>query len=194
MKDKLVFATNNQHKLVEVRQILGNSYDILSLKDINCEEDIPETGSTLEENALIKARYVKNNYGYDCFADDTGLEVYALDNAPGIYSARYAGEAKDPKDNMRKLLRELKGKSSRDCHFKTVIALIQGEKEYCFDGIIEGQIIEEERGGEGFGYDPIFVPKGYNETFAELGNDIKNNISHRAEAVKNLKTFLDENI
>lgn len=192
MIKKLVFATNNKHKLDEVRDIIGAEIQILSLEDIKCLDDIPETADTLEGNALLKARYIKQKYGYDCFADDTGLEVQALNNAPGVYSARYAGDAKDSKANMRKVLTELEGKEDRTSQFRTVIALIAGEKEYLFEGVVTGIIIEKERGTAGFGYDPVFVPEGYNETFAELGTDVKNNISHRAEAVKKLKLFLDE--
>ena len=191
MELKLVFATNNEHKLTEVREIAGGSFRVLSLKDIGCFDDIPETADTLEGNALIKAKYVKQKFGFDCFADDTGLEIRALNNAPGVYSARYAGEAKDSKANIRKALSELKGKNDRSARFRTVIALILGEEEYLFEGIIEGLIIDEERGETGFGYDPVFVPQGFVETFAELGLKAKNTISHRAEAVKKLKQFID---
>lgn len=192
MDKKLVFATNNKHKLEEIRAILSRSYQIVSLGEIGCSEDIPETAGTLEGNALLKAQYIKTHYGYDCFADDTGLEVKALNNAPGVYSARYAGESKDPKANMRKVLRELENQSDRSARFRTVIALILGEKEYLFEGIAEGKLIREARGNAGFGYDPIFVPDGYTETFAEMGADMKNTISHRAKAVEKLKEFLDE--
>ena len=191
MELNLVFATNNEHKLTEVREIAGDSFHILSLKDISCFDDIPETADTLEGNALIKAQYVKQKYGYDCFADDTGLEIKALDNAPGVYSARYAGEAKDSKANMRKALDELQNQTDRSARFRTVIALIIGEDEYLFDGIVNGIIIDEARGNTGFGYDPIFVPQGFTETFAELGAEAKNTISHRAEAIKKLKQFID---
>ncbi|MFV0417653.1 MAG: non-canonical purine NTP diphosphatase [Dysgonomonas sp.] len=189
---KLVFATNNAHKLEEVRAVVKNKFEILSLQDINCIEDIAETGTTLEENALIKVRYVKEKYGYDCFGDDTGLEVDALDGAPGVYSARYAGGDHDAKANMRKLLKALDGISDRKARFRSVIALIMDGKEYLFDGKIEGSIIAEEKGSAGFGYDPVFMPNGYTQTFAELGNDIKNNISHRALAVKALCEFLEK--
>ncbi|GHV22478.1 non-canonical purine NTP pyrophosphatase [Bacteroidia bacterium] len=189
---KIVFATNNLHKLQEVREILGKSWNVVSLQDIGCTEDIPETADTLEGNALMKACYIKEHYGYDCFADDTGLEVAALDNAPGVYSARYAGESKDSKANMRKILNELEGKSDRSARFRTVIALLLKNREILFDGIISGTIIEFPRGNTGFGYDPVFVPKGYSETFAEMGNSIKNTISHRALAVEKLKNYLDE--
>lgn len=191
MKKQIVFATNNQHKLEEVRNILDKEYLVLSLTDICCNEDIPETSDTLEGNALLKALFVKENYGYDCFSDDTGLEVEALNNAPGVYSARYAGESKDPEANMLKVLDELEMKENRSARFRTVIALILNDTEYFFEGVINGIIIEEKRGTNGFGYDPIFIPEGYDKTFAELGDKIKNTISHRAEAVNKLKVFLD---
>lgn len=187
---KLVFATNNTHKLDEVRNITGNQVNIVSLSDINCHEDIPETADTLEGNALQKARYIKEKFGYDCFADDTGLEVEALNGAPGIYSARYAGPGHDAEANMNKLLKEMEGKENRKARFRTVIALILDNKEYLFEGIVNGTIIAEKTGSEGFGYDPIFVPENYTETFAEMGNDLKNKISHRAEATKKLTNFL----
>ena len=186
----LVFATNNAHKLEEVRAILGNDFQIASLKEIGCHDDIPETADTLEGNAMQKAQYIKDKFGMDCFADDTGLEVEALNNAPGVFSARYAGPGHDSEANMKKLLHEMEGKENRKARFRTVIALLLDGKEYTFEGIIKGNIIEEKRGDSGFGYDPIFVPEGYDLTFAELGNDIKNNISHRAEAVKKLSAFL----
>ena len=186
----LVFATNNAHKLEEVRAILGNDFQIASLKEIGCYDDIPETADTLEGNAMQKAQYIKEKFGMDCFADDTGLEVEALNNAPGVFSARYAGPGHDSEANMKKLLHEMEGKENRKARFRTVIALLLDGKEYTFEGIVKGNIIEEKRGGSGFGYDPIFVPEGYDLTFAELGNDIKNKISHRAEAVKKLSAFL----
>jgi XTP/dITP diphosphohydrolase len=192
MKRKLVFATNNAHKLEEVRNVVGNSFEILSLQDIGCHDDIEETGKTLEENALIKVRYIKEKYSYDCFGDDTGLEVEALNGAPGVYSARYAGDGHDAKANMKKLLENLNGEANRKAAFRSVIALILDGKEYLFEGRIDGKIIESEKGTAGFGYDPIFQPKGYEQTFAELGNDIKNQISHRALAVKKLCNFLKE--
>jgi len=191
METSLVFATNNEHKLTEVKEIAGDTFRVLSLKDIGCFEDIPETADTLEGNALLKARHVKQKYGYDCFADDTGLEIRALHNAPGVYSARYAGEAKDPKANMNKALSEMQNQTDRSACFRSVIALIIGEKEYLLDGSIEGTIIHEARGNAGFGYDPIFLPQGYTETFAEMGADVKNSISHRAEAIKKLKQLVD---
>ena len=186
----LVFATNNAHKLEEVRAILGNDFQIASLKEIGCYDDIPETADTLEGNAMQKAQYIKEKFGMDCFADDTGLEVEALNNAPGVFSARYAGPGHDSEANMKKLLSEMQGKENRKARFRTVIALLLDGKEYTFEGIVKGNIIEEKRGDSGFGYDPIFVPEGYDLTFAELGNDIKNKISHRAEAVKKLSAFL----
>ncbi|MDR1762699.1 MAG: non-canonical purine NTP diphosphatase [Dysgonamonadaceae bacterium] len=192
MRKKLVFATNNRHKLTEVRDIFGENFEIASLEEAGCFDDIPEDADTLEGNALAKARFVKQNYGCDCFADDTGLEVAALGFAPGVYSARYAGEAKDSAANTAKLLRELGGVDDRSARFRTVIALILGEEEMLFEGQVEGEIIETPRGKQGFGYDPVFVPKGYSETFAELGEEIKNRISHRAEAVRKLKQYLDE--
>lgn len=190
MKHKLVFVTNNRHKLEEVKNVVGENFEIISLKDIGCSEDIEETGITLEENALIKARYIKVKYGYDCFGDDTGLEVEVLDNAPGVYSARYAGDNHDSEANKAKLLREMDGKKNRNARFRTVIALLLNGKEYLFEGNINGLITEEERGNSGFGYDPVFVPDGYQQTFAELGDDIKNTISHRALATNRLCEFL----
>ena len=199
---KIVFATNNKHKLEEIRSILGESIEVLSLKDIGCDVDIPETGTTLEENALQKAQYIYDNYHLSVFADDTGLEVDALNGAPGVYSARYAGgEGHDSVANMTKLLKELGENNNRHARFRTVIALIE-KKDVCpcgctsikeihrFEGIVEGEIIRERRGGEGFGYDPIFQPEGYDKTFAELGMDIKNHISHRARAVEKLAEYL----
>ena len=192
---KLVFATNNKHKLAEVRAILGNKFDILSLSDINCHEDLPETANTLEGNARQKALYINQQYHYDCFADDSGLEVEALQGAPGIYSARYAalegtGEAHDSQANMNRVLRELEHTDNRNAQFHTVICLILDNQEYLFDGIIKGLINREKRGTEGFGYDPIFQPEGYSKTFAELGDDVKNTVSHRAKAVQKLVDFL----
>jgi len=190
MKKKLVVATNNTHKLEEISAILGEEIELLSLKDIQCNADIPETADTLEGNARQKAQYIYNNYGMNCFADDTGLEVEALNGAPGVFSARYAGDGHDSEANMQKLLQELEGKENRKAQFRTAICLIMDGKEYLFEGIVKGKIISEKRGGAGFGYDPIFVPEGYDLTFAELGNDIKNRISHRARAVEKLCTFL----
>ncbi len=190
---ELVFATNNAHKLEEIRAILGDKMHILSLNDINCHEDIPETAETLEGNAALKAEYVFNHYGKDCFADDTGLEVEALNGAPGIYSARYAGgEGHDSEANMTKLLLNMEGKDNRKARFRTAICLIEGGEEHLFEGIVNGEIIGSRRGGEGFGYDPVFVPEGYTETFAEMGNDEKNKISHRARAVEKLCEYLNK--
>ena len=207
---KIVFATNNEHKLSEIRAILGPSFDVVSLADIGCHEDIPETGQTLEENALMKAEYVYNKYHLSCFADDTGLEVEALNGAPGVYSARYAaivpagepaGPSHDSEANMARLLRELANNNNRKARFRTVIALIE-KKDVCpcgctsikvvhkFEGIVNGEITREKSGAEGFGYDPIFRPDGYDKTFAELGVDIKNQISHRARATAKLCEFL----
>lgn len=207
----IVFATNNRHKLEEIRSILGEDFEVLSLSDIGCHEDIPETSDTLEGNAMQKAQYVFDKYGYDCFADDTGLEVEALGGEPGIYSARYAaldGDdsiSHDSEANMAKLLRKLEGIENRKARFRTVIALITNTQHpskatgrpesgnpntHLFEGIVNGTIIHERRGGEGFGYDPIFQPEGYDQTFAELGVEVKNHISHRARAVKKLADYL----
>lgn len=188
---KIVFATNNKHKLEEIREILGENFEIVSLKDIGCDVDIPETGNTLEDNALQKAEYVKQHYGLDCFADDTGLEVDALNGAPGIHSARYAeGTDHDSNANMDKLLKELGNNNNRKARFRTVIALLLNGETHLFEGIVNGKIIYEKHGTEGFGYDPIFVPDGYEHSFAELGMEIKNQISHRARAVNKLADFL----
>ena len=192
MKRKLVVATNNAHKLEEISAILGDEMELLSLKDIQCFDEIPETSDTLEGNARQKAEYIYRNYGMDCFADDTGLEVETLGGAPGVFSARYAGDGHDSEANMQKLLQELKGKENRKAQFRTAICLIMEGKEYQFEGIVKGEIIKEKRGGAGFGYDPIFTPEGLDLTFAELGNEIKNTISHRARAVEALCKFLKE--
>ena len=190
MKQKIVFATNNAHKLEEVAAILGENYEVLSLREIGCEADIPETADTFAGNALQKAHYVKEHFGYDCFADDSGLEVDALDGAPGVYSARYSGGGSE--ENMTKLLHNLTEKSERGAQFRTVIALLIGDDTRLFEGIVRGSIIEERRGEGGFGYDPIFVPEGYDKTFAELGSEVKNRISHRAQAVEKLADYLKE--
>ena len=190
MKQKIVFATNNAHKLEEVAAILGENYEVLSLREIGCEADIPETADTFAGNALQKAHYVKEHFGYDCFADDSGLEVDALDGAPGVYSARYSGGGSE--ENMTKLLHNLTGKSERGAQLRTVIALLIGDDTRLFEGIVRGSIIEERRGEGGFGYDPIFVPEGYDKTFAELGSEVKNRISHRAQAVEKLADYLKE--
>lgn len=189
MKQKIVFATNNAHKLEEVAAMLGSSYEVMSLREIGCTTDIPETADTFAGNALQKAHFVKEHFGYDCFADDSGLEVDALDGAPGVYSARYSGGGSEA--NMDKLLLNLTGKSERSAQFRTVIALVIGEDTQLFEGIVRGTIIEERKGEGGFGYDPIFVPEGYDKTFAELGADVKNRISHRAKAVEKLAKYLN---
>lgn len=190
---KLVFATNNRHKLDEVRAIVGDRVEVLSLNDIGCHDDIPETADTLQGNALIKARYIYEKFGVDCFADDTGLEVEALDGAPGVYSARYAGEECDSEANMKKLLQNLTGKSNRNAQFRTVIALIIKGEEKLFNGIVKGTITEEKRGDSGFGYDPVFVPEGFSESFAQMSGDMKNSISHRYRATLELSNYLKEN-
>lgn len=190
---KLVFATNNKHKLDEVRKITSrHPVEIVSLAEINCFDDIPETADTLEGNALQKVHYIQEKFGLNCFADDTGLEVEALNNAPGVYSARYAGPGHDSEANMKKLLHEMEGMENRNARFRTVIALVWNGKTYTFDGIVNGTITTTKRGENGFGYDPIFIPEGYEQTFAELGNDIKNQISHRAKAVEKLDEFLTQ--
>lgn len=191
---KLVFATNNKHKLAEVRAILGEQFEILSLAEINCFDEIPETADSLQGNAEQKAGWVLEKYGYDCFADDTGLEIEALDGRPGVYSARYAGEGCSFEDNTRKVLEELKGVENRNARFRTVICLkLKGETHF-FEGEVKGRIIEEGRGTMGFGYDPVFVPEGFDKTFAELGDDIKNTISHRYRATRKLVEFLNKTI
>ena len=192
----LVFASNNAHKLEEIRSILGDQYEVKSLKDIGCEVDIPETGNTFRENALQKATYVKEHYGYDCFADDSGLQVEALEGEPGVYSARYAQkngvsfDGNKDQANMDVLLQKMANESNRKACFCTSVALIYQGETHFFDGMVEGKIIQEKRGNQGFGYDPLFIPNGYTQTFAELGNEIKNGISHRARAVAQLAEFL----
>lgn len=192
---KIVFATNNQHKLQEIRDILGSDFEIVSLNDIGCHADIPETGSTLEENAHQKAQYVFDHYHLSCFADDTGLEVESLNGAPGVHSARYAeGTDHNSEANMDKLLRELGDTTHREARFRTVISLLLTEddtySEHLFEGVVTGRIDTEKHGTEGFGYDPLFIPDGYDKSFAQLGEEIKNQISHRARAVKKLEAFL----
>ena len=189
---KLVFASNNKNKIQEIQALVPKTIQIVSLEEIGCTEDIPETAETIEGNAILKANYVTEKYGYDCFADDTGLEVEALNGAPGVYSARYAGEQKDANDNMDKLLSELKDKSNRKANFKTVIALNLNGNQNLFTGIINGKIIEEKIGTNGFGYDPIFVAEGFDKTFAELTMEEKSTISHRGIAVKELILFLQK--
>ena len=186
----LVFATNNPNKLKEVQSLIPNHIELLSLKDIDCNEDIPETQDTIEGNAIQKAQYIKTHYGYDCFADDTGLEVDALNGEPGVYSARYAGRQRNAEDNMNKLLSELKTTTSRKAQFKTVIALHFNGKLHTFTGICKGYITKAKQGDKGFGYDPIFKAEGYTKTFAEITLEEKNKIGHRGKAVRQLIGFL----
>jgi len=188
----LVFATNNAHKAREVEQILGPGFEIKTLKDIGCLEEIEETEPSLEGNALLKARYVKEKYGYDCFSEDTGLEVDALGGAPGVHTARYAGEAKSPEANIALLLKNLEGKISRRARFRTIIALVFDGKETLLEGICEGSIAMTKQGTGGFGYDPVFIPEGFDQSFAELGDAVKNKISHRAIATEKFKKLLTE--
>lgn len=189
---KIVFATNNAHKLSEIRSILGDEYEILSLRDINCDVDIPETASTLEGNAEIKVRYIKEHFGYDCFADDTGLEVDALNGAPGVFSARYAGPENDSLKNMNLLLKNMSDKTDRKARFRTVIALLIDNQLTLMDGVVEGEITLQPQGDNGFGYDPIFSPKGFDVTFAQMDSSIKNKISHRARATEKLIEYLNQ--
>ncbi|MDH7914221.1 non-canonical purine NTP diphosphatase [Winogradskyella sp. SYSU M77433] len=188
---KLVFATNNLNKLKEVQALVPNHIELLSLSDIGCNEDIPETQPTIEGNAIQKAEYIKNNYGYDCFADDTGLEVDALNGEPGVYSARYAGPQRNAEDNMNKLLSALQNKPNRKAQFKTVIALHLNGKLKSFTGICKGEITSEKHGEKGFGYDPIFKAEGYTQTFAEISLEEKNKIGHRGKAVSMLVNYLE---
>jgi XTP/dITP diphosphohydrolase len=190
---KLVFATNNEHKLRELRQILNGEFELLSLNDIGCDEEIPETGTTLESNASQKSFYIWNKFGIDCFADDTGLEISALDNEPGVYSARYAGEKKSSIANMQKVLDKMEDVSDRGARFRCVFSLIIGGKEQQFEGIVEGTILSEKQGEGGFGYDPIFRPNGYFHSFATLSPEEKNRISHRGRAVMKLVDYLKNN-
>ncbi len=190
MLRKFVFATNNEHKLSEVKEISDEKFEILGLKSINCFEDIPEDQDTLEGNAIQKARYISEKYQINCFADDTGLEVDALNGEPGVHSARYAGKGKNSEDNIEKLLNKLGDSPYRAARFRTVVALVLDGKEYFFEGLIEGEIVTERRGTGGFGYDAIFVPEGLNDTFAELPHLIKNAISHRSIAIQKLLYFL----
>lgn len=187
---KLYFATNNIHKLKEVQEVVGDSFQIESMRSLGINEDIPEDQQTLEGNALQKARFLYDRTGESCFADDTGLEVDALNGAPGVYSARYAGEAKNSLDNMALLLKNMSGIQNRKARFRTVIALILDGKEYLFEGVVKGTIAEEPRGTAGFGYDPLFVPDGYSTTFAEMDSEAKNAISHRGRAVEKLAALL----
>lgn len=190
---KIVFATNNTNKIFEIQSMLPKSIEIISLESIGCHEEIPETADTIEGNAIMKANYLTEKYGYDCFADDTGLEVEALGGEPGVYSARYAGEQKSSEDNMDKLLLNLENSTNRNAQFKTVIALNLQGKQYLFTGIAQGEIISEKKGTQGFGYDPIFRPEGYQETFAQLSLETKNAISHRGKATRELIAFLNQN-
>jgi XTP/dITP diphosphohydrolase len=194
MVTKIVFATNNPNKIFEVQNLLGTDYILLSPDKIGCHEDIPETQPTLEGNALEKVRYIFQKYNINCFADDTGLEIEALNGKPGVLSARYAGPSKDPLKNMKKVLKELRGISNRKARFRTIIALILDGKEYCFEGIINGSILDSAHGDKGFGYDPIFKPTGFNFTFAEMNIEDKNKISHRAIAINKLVSFLKTDI
>ncbi|UZD21260.1 non-canonical purine NTP diphosphatase [Algoriphagus halophytocola] len=188
---KICFATNNPKKIEEVKAALGSNFEIVSLQDIGCHEELPETGDTLEYNAFQKARYVKENFGVDCFADDTGLEVDALAGEPGVYSGRYAGEPRSDERNIDLLLKKMEGTELRSARFKTVIALLLDGQEYKFEGIAEGEILPERTGQGGFGYDPVFQPKGYSQSFAEISMAAKNSISHRGKAVQQLITFLN---
>lgn len=192
--NKLVFATNNKYKLEEVKSVVADQFQILNLKDIDCRDELPETAETLEGNALMKAQFLYDKYGLNCFADDTGLEVEALGGRPGVYSARYAGAENDAQKNMDKLLGELQATINRKARFRTVVALIEQGKPTYFEGVVEGQITEQKSGNTGFGYDPIFIPNGYTQTFAELGDDIKNKISHRALAIQKLSEYLKQEI
>ena len=189
---KLVFASNNKNKIKEIQQLLPDTIELLSLEAIGCHEEIPETADTIEGNAILKANYVTQKYGYDCFADDTGLEVEALNGAPGVYSARYAGMQRNAEDNMNLLLENLKNQDNRTAQFKTVIALNINGKQQLFTGIAKGEITLEKSGNQGFGYDPVFQPEGYQETFADLDLEIKNQISHRGKATQLLISYLTE--
>lgn len=190
---QLVFATNNKNKILEVQQMLPSTIEIISLESIGCFEDIPETAATIEENAILKANYVTEKYGYDCFADDTGLEVEALDGEPGVFSARYAGEQCNDDDNMNKLLDALSDKTNRNAQFKTIIALNLNGKQHLFTGIAKGKITLNKTGNQGFGYDPIFQPEGFSKTFAQLSLEEKSQISHRGKAMRQLIAFLKNN-
>jgi XTP/dITP diphosphohydrolase len=191
-KIQLVFATHNQHKLKEVQALLPNFIELLSLTDIKCFDEIPETATTLEGNAILKANFVTQQFQMNCFADDTGLEVKSLDGNPGVYSARYAGDDANSEKNIQKLLANLKDKSNRNAQFRTVIALNLSGKQFLFEGVCKGKIIEEKRGNEGFGYDPIFIPDGFSKTFAEMNLAEKGNISHRGKAIQQLVQFLNQ--
>ena len=188
----LVFATNNAHKLEEIREILGEKFHIVSLKELGCQEDIPEEQDTLEGNALQKARYIRDKYKVNCFADDTGLEIEALGGEPGVYSARYAGDGHDSEANMRKVLDKMSGETNRRARFRTVIALLLDGQEHLFEGKVRGEILRERHGEGGFGYDPIFRPEGFTQSFAEMSLEDKNKISHRGQATEALRKFLNE--
>ncbi|WP_020539616.1 RdgB/HAM1 family non-canonical purine NTP pyrophosphatase [Lewinella cohaerens] len=190
--ETIVFATNNPNKIREVQQLLGSNYQFLSLEEVGCQEELPETSPTLEGNALEKARYLLQNYHQDCFSEDTGLEVEALDGAPGVITARYAGAERDPDLNMQKLLRELAPFPNRKARFRTVIALLLKGEEYLFEGIVEGEISTELQGEDGFGYDPVFMPEGQSRTFAQMSKAEKNAISHRGRAIAKLQAFLEK--
>lgn len=187
---KLVFASNNKNKIAEIQQLIGDKFEIVSLEEIGCTEDIPETADTIEGNAILKAQYVYEKYGLSCFADDTGLEIEALNGEPGAYSARYAGEHKNAGDNMALVLQKLESQTNRSAQFKTVIALNFGSEHFLFEGIVKGTITPVKRGNEGFGYDPIFQPEGFDVTFAEMSMQQKSTISHRGKAVEKLVNFL----
>jgi XTP/dITP diphosphohydrolase len=189
---KLCFATNNRHKIEEVQKLLGNEIELVSLEEIGCREELPENQEALEGNALEKAQYVWQHFGVSCFADDTGLEVEALEGAPGVYSARYAGTQRDNTANIQLLLQNLHEKPNRKAQFRTVMALILDGKSFLFEGIVEGFILEERRGEGGFGYDSVFRPEGFAQTFAEMGMDEKNKISHRGRAMQKLVEFLKQ--
>lgn len=188
--NKIVFATNNLHKLQEVREILKETYQVVGLQDLGFTGDIPETGKTLAENASIKSKFVVDNFGMDCFSDDTGLEIESLDNRPGVYSARYAGEDGNAERNIEKVLEEMHGTKNRSARFKTVVSLFLGGEEYLFEGKVEGKILPVKKGKDGFGYDPIFIPDGFDLTFAEMPQKLKNSISHRGKAIRKLVKFL----
>ena len=187
---KLVFASHNENKIKEVKKLLEGIFDVVSLTDINCFDDIPETADTIEGNAILKANYVTQNFGFNCFADDSGLLIDALNGAPGVYSARYAGEPKNDTNNLNLVLKKLSGQNNRNAHFKTVIALNLNGEQHLFEGKIYGEITEEPIGNNGFGYDPVFIPEGFTKTFAEMTMDEKSSMSHRGQAIKQLITFL----
>ena len=194
IKMELVFATNNQHKIEEIQSLLGNDFVVKGLKDIGCDVDIPETANTFEGNALQKAQFVYEHYKVPCFSDDTGLEIEALNGEPGVYSARYAGEEKNSEKNMQKVLEKLQGVTNRQAQFRTVIAYVDGKNNYFFEGIVRGTILDHKRGDKGFGYDPIFVPEGRTETFAELDMAVKNSMSHRGRAMEKFIAFFNQNL